>query len=91
MLKKLRKLPLHTHFGIRNGMLTTCILIFLLSYPSSRDGMNAGVWIGLILMAASFLWHFLFVRCPHCGSPFHLRGGIPKHCPECGKYIDKFH
>ena len=91
MLEKLKKLPVHTHFGIRTGLMTAGLLILLLSYPSSRDGMNAGAWIGLILTAASILWHILFIRCPHCGSPFRLRGGIPKHCPECGKYIDKFH
>ena len=91
MLKKLKELPVHTHFGIRTGLMIAALPILLIAQSSSRNGMNVGMWAGLLLMASSILWHILFVRCPHCGSLFHLRGGIPKYCPECGKCIDKFH
>ena len=91
MLKKFRELSLHAHFRIHTGMILVGLPIFLIARSSSHGSINAGMWIGLILMAGSILWHLLFVRCPHCGSPFRLQGGIPKHCPECGKYIDKFH
>ena len=91
MLKKLRELPIHTHFGIRTVITVVGVILVLIFRPSSRDTVNAGMIIGLILIIAGILWHLLFVRCPHCGSPFRLRGGIPRHCPECGKYIDKFH
>ena len=49
------------------------------------------MWGGLAVFLSSFVYRLAKVRCPHCGSPFRLRGGIPKHCPNCGKYIDKFH
>ena len=90
-MKKLRDLPLHTHFNIRTGLMIVGLVIALIARASARFSMNTGMWIGLILMAASILWHILFVRCPPCGNPFRLRGGIPNHCPECGKYTDKFH
>ena len=90
MLEKLKKLPLQTHFGIRTGLMIVGLPLLVIARASSHGSVNAGMWIGLILTAASILWHVLFVRCPHCGSPFRLRGGIPRHCPECGKYIDKF-
>lgn len=90
-MKKLRDLSLHTHFNIRTGLMIAGLVIFMIARASARFSMNAGMWIGLSLMALSILWHILFVRCPHCGSPFRLRGGIPKHCPECGKYVDTFH
>lgn len=91
MLNKFKELPLHTHFSIRTGIMIAGLLITLISRSASRGSMNIGMLAGLILMICSILWHLIFVRCPHCGSPFHLRGGIPKHCPDCGKYIDKFH
>lgn len=91
MLKKLRQLPLHTHFNIRTGLMIIGLPLFFIAWSAGHGNVNAVMWIGLILMIGSLLWHSLFVRCPHCGSPFRLRGGIPKHCPECGKYIDKFH
>lgn len=91
MLKKLRELSLHTHFNIRTGLMVVGLPVLVIARSARRGSTNAGMWIGLILVIASILWHVLFVRCPHCGSPFRLRGGIPKHCPECGKYIDKFH
>ena len=91
MMKKLRGLPLRTHFNIRTGLMLLGLVILLFARAASHGNINTGMWLGFILMAASILWHVLFIRCPHCGSPFQLRGGIPKHCPECGKYIDKFH
>ena len=28
--------------------------------------------------------------CPHCGySLMNVRGGIPKHCPKCGKELSE--
>lgn len=90
-MKKLRDLPLHTHFNIRTGLMIVGLVIALIARASARFSMNTGMWIGLILMAASILWHILFVRCPHCGSHFSLKRALPKYCPWCGKYIDKFH
>lgn len=92
MLNKLKKLPIHTHFLIRTGLLIAAMIIMLFAQAASRSGtMNIGMAAGLVLMIIGSLWHILFLRCPHCGTLFHPRGGIPKHCPECGKYIDKFH
>lgn len=91
MLKKLRELSLNTHFGIRTVITVIGVMVFLIFGSSGRNDMNAGTIIGLILVIIGILWHFLFVRCPHCSSPLRLRGGIPKHCPQCGRYIDKFH
>ena len=91
MLKKLRKMSLHTHFSIRTVIIVLGLIITLISQASGRNDIGAGMWVGLILMISGIIWHILFIRCPHCGNPFHMRGGIPKHCPNCGKYIDKFH
>ena len=91
MLNKLRELPIHTHFKIRTGLMIVGLIISLIFRSSARFAMNAGMYIGLILMFGGIIWHILFIRYPHCGGLFRLRGGIPKHCPECGKYIDKFH
>lgn len=88
---KLKELSLRTHFNIRTSLMIIGLLIALFARSFSRFDMNIGMWVGLIMMIGGIIWHILFIRCPHCGSPFHLRGGIPKHCPECGKYIDKFH
>ena len=90
-MKKLRALPIRTHFNIRTGLMIVGLITALIARSFSRFDMNTGMWVGLILMISGIVWHILFIRCPHCGSPFHLRGGIPKHCPECGKYIDSFH
>ena len=91
MLKKLREIPIRTHFHIRTGLISIGLVIALIARPAARDGRNALMWVGLILMLSGMIWHILFIRCPHCGSAFRLRGGIPRYCPECGKYIDKFH
>ena len=91
MMKKLREMSLHTHFSIRTVIIVLGVIITLISQASGRKDIHAGMIVGLILMLCGMVWHLLFVRCPHCGSPFRLRGGIPKHCPNCGKYIDKFH
>ena len=90
-MRKLRELPIRTHFNIRTGFMIIGLVIALIARSSARFGMNTGIWVGLILMIIGIIWHILFIRCPHCNSLFRLRGGIPKHCPECGKYIDRFH
>ena len=91
MMKKLKELSIHTHFSIRCALMIGGLVISLFIRNLSADGMAAGTWAGLALIAGGFVWHILFIRCPHCGNLFPLRGGIPKHCPECGKYIDQFH
>ena len=90
-MKKLRELPIRTHFHIRTGLICVGLVLAQIGRPAARDGMNGLLWTGLILMICGMIWHILFIRCPHCGSTFRLRGSIPKHCPECGRYIDKFH
>ena len=91
MMKKLRELSLQTHFSIRTVIIVLGVIITLIAQASGRKDVNAGMIVGLILIISGMVWHVLFVRCPHCGSILRLRGGIPKHCPNCGKYIDKFH
>ena len=91
MLKKIKALPLHTHFTIRTASVVAGMILFLLFRPSGpADTLNAGCIVGLILMVLGIFWHILFIRCPHCGNHFRLRGGIPKYCSSCGKYIDKY-
>lgn len=62
------------------------VFIGLVSSQFGVDG-NVGMFIGLILIICSFLWHVLFVRCPHCGFHFHVRLPITEHCPNCGEKI----
>lgn len=91
MMKKLSELSLHTHFSIRTVIVVIGVIITLISQSSSRNEINAGMIVGLILIVCGILWHILFVRCPHCGSHLSLKQALPKYCPWCGKHIDKFH
>ena len=85
-MKKLRQLPIRTHFNIRTGLMSVGLIIALIARSVSRFDMNAGMWIGLGLMISGIVWHILFIRCPHCGSKLHVRG-VPKYCPDCGKEL----
>ena len=91
MLQKLKKLSLSSHLAIHFAMLVGGLLISLIVSYTDVDNMNLGVWAGLFLIVGGIVWQILFIRCPHCRSLLRVRGGIPKYCPECGKYIDKFH
>ena len=85
-MKKLKELPLTTHFKIHLVLLISGLFIGLVSSQFTRDG-NAGMVIGFVLMLAGLLWRPVFLRCPHCGHHFHVRQAIPKHCPDCGGKI----
>lgn len=84
MLEKLKKLPIATHFRIQIGIMVAGIFI---GAVSSQFDFTIGTIIGFVLMIGSFVWHGVFLRCPHCGHHFHFRQAIPKFCPNCGKQV----
>ncbi|MBO4941256.1 MAG: hypothetical protein J6D15_03545 [Clostridia bacterium] len=44
--------------------------------------------VGGIIFFAAFIQTFIFYTCPYCGySLMNVRGGIPEHCPKCGKQL----
>ena len=44
--------------------------------------------VGAIVFFSALIQAFIFYICPHCGySLMNVRGGIPKHCPKCGKEL----
>ena len=44
--------------------------------------------VGTIVFFAALVQAFIFYICPHCGySLMNVRGGIPSHCPKCGKEL----
>lgn len=44
--------------------------------------------VGIVIMMISILQTIFFLRCPHCKTGLNVRGGKPKHCPECGEKIE---
>ena len=91
MLKKIRKLSLRAHFMVRSVITVIGLILILIFQSSNRNGLSTGALIGLVLIIIGIVWHVCFVRCPHCGSLFSLKRVLPKYCPWCGKYIDKFY
>jgi len=83
MIEKLKNLPITTHYSIQIICWIAGIIIGLVGSQFSM----VGSIIGLILMITGFVWHFLFLRCPHCRHSFHVRQPIPKYCPNCGKQV----
>ena len=57
----------------------------LLTALTGNDVLGWG--IGVLLMAAGIVQTLLYFHCPHCGSLWDTRGGIPGYCPKCGKKI----
>ena len=46
--------------------------------------------VGTVAIALGIMQAFIFYLCPHCGySLMNVRGGIPKHCPKCGKELSE--
>ncbi len=84
MIDKLKKLPITTHSVIRLVCWFSGIFIGLVC---SQFDWLPGMTVGLVLMLGGFLWHLLFLRCPHCHQTFHVRQPIPKYCPNCGKQV----
>ena len=77
-MKKLKNLSLTEHYAI-------CI-VSMISIQFTPE-MNIGTMIGFILIITGFVWHFLFVKCPHCHCPFNLRAPLPTFCPNCGERV----
>ena len=43
---------------------------------------------GTIIFLVALVQAFIFYLCPHCGySLMNVRGGVPDHCPNCGKKL----
>ncbi len=85
-MKRLRKLPLTTHWIIHLISLMGGAFVGLVSSQFSMD-VNIGVIVGVILIIMSFVWQIVFLKCPHCGYHFRLRQPVTPHCPNCGEKI----
>ena len=88
-MEKLKKLPLSTHFAIYAICLAVGVIIVMVSNKFSTDGsVNAAMVFASAVMLAGFVWHSIFLRCPHCDAHFHFKALLPKICPDCGKEVD---
>ena len=88
MLEKLKKLPITTRSAVYFiAFFGGCILGLISGEFSRDDSLNFGMILGLALIIGAFVWHFLLLRCPHCGHHFRLNHPISKHCPNCGEKI----
>ena len=66
----------------RKLMVTLLIVGFVLSLLGAYMGEPLFV-VGIVVMVSSFIPHFLYNKCPHCGKNLgHMAG---KFCPFCGK------
>jgi hypothetical protein len=45
-------------------------------------------YIGIIIMFASYIQAFFFLKCPHCGRSIDPRGGLKNYCPHCGHTLE---
>ena len=86
LLERIRKLSLRTHTVISFVSVIVSAVIGWVSCQFS-DYVNIITILSLIAMIGSFVWYFVFVRCPHCGHLFNPRAAIPNFCPECGKKL----
>ena len=43
--------------------------------------------LSVVIISSGLILHFVFVRCPHCGS--YLGRIMGSKCPFCGKNIEK--
>ena len=85
-MKKLKNLSLTEHYVIHIVSMILGAIIALISIQFTPE-MNIGTIIGFILIITGFVWHFLFVKCPHCHCPFNLRAPLPTFCPNCGERV----
>lgn len=45
------------------------------------------VLVGIAVMFAGGIFHFIFYRCPHCNA--YLDRSYGEFCPHCGKKLDE--
>ena len=62
-MNKLKQLPLSKHFGIYLGFLAFGVLLAILSTVT-----NLHWCFAVISVILGFVWHFIFIKCPHCGK-----------------------
>jgi len=85
-VKKLKNLSLTEHYAICIVSMILGAIIALISIQFTPE-MNIGTIIGFILIITGFVWHFLFVKCPHCHCYFSMRAPLPTFCPNCGERV----
>ena len=86
MLDRIRKLSVRTHEIISS---VSCIVGAVVGWVSCQlsDDVTIVSILCLAAMIGGIVWHFVFVRCPHCGHHFNPRAAISNYCPECGKKL----
>ena len=82
-MKKLKNLSLTEHYAICIVSMILGAIIALISIQFTPE-MNIGTMIGFILIITSFVWRFLFVKCPHCHCYFSCGLPFPPSAPIAG-------
>jgi len=88
MKQKLQDLHLETHVKIHTLLLLGGLIVTGIGGKISEFGrLHVAAWIGILLIALSMLWRFLFIKCPHCGSKLYSVRELPEYCPDCGEKL----
>lgn len=88
MKQKLQDLHLETHVKIHTLLLLGGLIVTGIGGKISEFGrLHVVAWIGILLIALSMLWRFLFIKCPHCGSKLYSVRELPEYCPDCGEKL----
>ena len=79
-LRWLEHLPIKTIWGVKLAGFVLGVLFFIF----------VSMLLGLILLAATYAFHFHFFVCPHCYRllPILLNPHISPYCPKCGKPLE---
>ncbi len=74
------------HIGFAVGIL---IMAFGISFENEKI-IGGFMAFGAIVFFSALIQAFIFYTCPHCRcSLMNVRGGIPRHCPECGRALEE--
>ena len=87
LLERIRKLPLQTHKAISFlSILGGAALGWICSQFSPYLDLTMILCFAVVI--GGFVWHIIFVRCPHCGRCFNLRESVSSFCPDCGEKLE---
>lgn len=87
----MKKLTLKQHWLIANITMFAGVIVSTIDLLSNFTEWNWTYFIiAVVLVAAGYIYHLKFVRCPECGARLPASGKFPEKCDKCGESLAKY-
>lgn len=87
----MKKLTLKQHWLVATVLMYAGLIVSTYDILTNFTEWNwTAMIIAFALVIGGYIYHLIFVKCPHCGARLPSKTKFPEECDKCGKSLAEF-